>query len=144
MTNINPAAAASPASGARVAGTSKLAPGLVSLAGVFTDPQFQLVIRALNQKKGVDLLSAPRVTTKSGQKAIIEVVREFRYPTEFQPPQIPSQVGGGNGGGGGAVGGTTINRAPITPLRPQLSKRAKWASLSRLNPLSAPTDRPSI
>ena len=47
------------------------------------------MIRALNQKKGVDLLSAPAVTTKSGQRAVIEIVREFRYPTQFQPPQIP-------------------------------------------------------
>ena len=70
-------------------GASSLAPGIFGLAGVFTDPQFQVVVRALNQKKGVDLLSAPRVTTKSGQRAIIEIVREFRYPTQFQPPQIP-------------------------------------------------------
>jgi general secretion pathway protein D len=66
-----------------------LAPGIFGLSGVFTDPQFQLVIRALNQKKGIDLLSAPRVTTKSGQRALIEIVREFRYPTQFLPPQIP-------------------------------------------------------
>src|SRR5205814_8023917 len=71
-------------------GATAVAPGIFGLAGVFTDPQFQVVIRALNQKKGVDLLSAPRVTTKSGQRAIIEVVREFRYPTEFTPPQVPN------------------------------------------------------
>jgi len=71
-------------------GTSAVAPGIFSLAGVFTQPQFQVVMRALNQKKGVDLLSAPMVTTKSGQRALIEIVREFRYPTTFTPPQIPS------------------------------------------------------
>src|SRR5204863_7032548 len=70
-------------------GVANIAPGIFRLSGVFTDPQFQLVIRALNQKKGVDLLSSPRLTTKSGQRAVIEVVREFRYPTQFQPPQIP-------------------------------------------------------
>src|SRR5439155_6785396 len=70
-------------------GASGVAPGIFGLAGVFTDPQFQVVIHALNQKKGVDLLSAPKVTTKSGQRAIIEIVREFRYPTTFTPPQIP-------------------------------------------------------
>src|SRR5438067_3682376 len=67
---------------ALLAGTTggmSVAPGIFGLAGVFTDPQFQVVIRALNQKKGVDLLSAPKVTTKSGQRAIIEIVREFRY-----------------------------------------------------------------
>src|SRR5207249_4531598 len=66
------------------------APGIFGLAGVFTNPQFQVVIRALNQKKGIDLLSAPRVTTKSGQRAIIEVVRELRHPITFTAPQVPS------------------------------------------------------
>ena len=71
-------------------GTAAVAPGIFGLAGVFTDPQFQVVIRALNQKKGVDLLSAPRITTKSGQRAVIEIVREFIYPQNFTPAQIPS------------------------------------------------------
>ena len=70
--------------------TAGVAPGIFGLAGVFTNPQFQVVIRALNQKKGIDLLSAPRVTTKSGQRAIIEVVREFRYPRTYTQPQVPS------------------------------------------------------
>ena len=67
-----------------------VAPGIFGLAGVFTNPQFQVVIRALNQKKGIDLLSAPRVTTKSGQRAIVEVIREFRYPKTYTQPQVPS------------------------------------------------------
>lgn len=92
-------------------------PGVFALSGVFTDPQFQLVIRALSQKKGVDLMTAPSVTTRSGQRANIEVVREFIYPTEFNPPQIPTNVGGGNGGGGG-IGTTTITNIPVTPTTP--------------------------
>ena len=67
-----------------------VAPSMFGLAGVFTNPQFQVVIRALNQKKGIDLLSAPSVTTKSGQRAIIEVIRELRYPRTYTPPQVPS------------------------------------------------------
>ena len=73
-------------------GAGRVAPGIAALSGVFTDPQFQVVIRALNQKKGIDLLSAPRVTTKSGQRAVIEVIREFKYPTEFSAPQIPQTI----------------------------------------------------
>jgi general secretion pathway protein D len=94
-----------------------VAPGIFGLSGVFTDPQFQVVIRALNQKKGIDLLSAPRVTTKSGQRAVIEIVREFRYPTQFQPPQIPQTFGSGNNPNvtlGSATGGTF----PVTPTTP--------------------------
>lgn len=92
-------------------GASQLAPGIFGVSGVFTDPQFQVVIRALNQKKGVDLLSAPRLTTKSGQRAIIEVVREFRYPTRFTPPQLPNIS---VSGGGGAATIPAI-AAPSTP-----------------------------
>jgi general secretion pathway protein D len=98
---------------------SAIAPGVFSLAGVFTDPQFQLVIRALSQKKGVDLMSAPSVTCRSGQRAVVEVIREFIYPTEFDPPQIPQTVGststfdgGGIGGGGGS------GSYPVTPTTP--------------------------
>ena len=75
------------------AGSSAIAPGIFSLVGAGTDPQFQLVMRGLDQKKGVDLLSAPRVTTKPGQQAVIEIIREFRYPTEFEQPQIPQNFG---------------------------------------------------
>src|SRR5947209_8310464 len=41
-----------------------LAPGIFGVGGLLTDPQFQVVVRALNQKKEGDLLSATRDTTK--------------------------------------------------------------------------------
>jgi len=69
---------------------------VLSLSGVLTSPQFQVVMRALDQKTGVDLVSRPSVVSKSGQKASVEIVRELIYPTEFDPPQIPTNIGGGN------------------------------------------------
>jgi general secretion pathway protein D len=49
------------------------------------DPQeFQALLRDLNQKKGVDLMSAPTVTTRAGQKCVINVIREFHYPARFE------------------------------------------------------------
>ncbi len=101
---------------------STVAPGILAFSGVFTDPQFQVVIRALSQKKGVDLMSAPSVTTKSGQQASVEVVREFIYPTEFEPPEIPQQFGAVNGTGtfnpltGGGSGSS--GAFPVTPTTP--------------------------
>ncbi|MFV0414922.1 MAG: Amuc_1098 family type IV pilus outer membrane protein [Chthoniobacterales bacterium] len=68
------------------------APAFFGIAGIFTNPQFQVLIRGLSQKKGVDLMTAPTVTTKSGQKATIRVSRRFFYPTEFDPPQIPQST----------------------------------------------------
>ena len=108
-------------------GNSLKAPGIFGLSGVFTDPQFQLVIRALDQKKGVDLLSSPRVTTKSGLRAVIEIVREFRYPTEFTAPQIPQSIGSNNSVSTGILDPLTglltgnsgaAQSFPVTPTTP--------------------------
>jgi general secretion pathway protein D len=71
-------------------GTTAAAPGIFGLSGIFTNIQFQMVIRALNQQKGVDLMSAPKVTTKSGNKAVVKVIRNFPYPTQFSPPEQPA------------------------------------------------------
>ena len=67
-------------------------PGVFSIGGVCSTPQFQMVIRALNQKKGIDLMAAPHVTTKNGAKATIKIVDEFIYPTQYAPPQIPTST----------------------------------------------------
>ena len=96
---------------ALIAGTTgqqQVAPGFFGLSGTIGNATFQAVIRGLNQKKGIDLLSAPSVTTKSGQRAVIEIVREFRYPTQFQPPQIPQTVG--------SFSTQTSSVLPILPL----------------------------
>jgi general secretion pathway protein D len=74
------------------------APGMFSITGIYSNLQFEAVIRALNQKKGIDLMAAPKVTTKSGQKATINITREFPYPEEFDPPQVPQNTGTGGQG----------------------------------------------
>src|SRR5262249_31938452 len=93
-----------------------VAPSMFGLAGVFTNPQFQVVIRALNQKKGIDLLSAPSVTTKSGQRAIIEVIRELRYPRTYTQPQVPSIS---STTGTTVVGAAAAVPVVVTPTTPQ-------------------------
>ncbi|MBK8038556.1 MAG: type II and III secretion system protein [Verrucomicrobiaceae bacterium] len=75
------------------------APGILSVAGVFTDPQFQTILRGVSQKKGVDIQATPSVTTKNGQKATVEMQREVIYPTEFDPPQLPQANNTGSASG---------------------------------------------
>src|SRR5213082_2323494 len=111
-------------------GGMSVAPGIFGLAGVFTDPQFQVVIRALNQKKGVDLLSAPKVTTKSGQRAIIEIVREFRYPTTFSPPQVPSLTA--------PTGTAAIAPAVVTPTTPSTFETRNTGVTLEVEPIVGP------
>lgn len=45
-----------------------------SLRGVLTDAQFRVAMRALEGRFGVDVLSAPKVTTLSGRQAQIQMV----------------------------------------------------------------------
>lgn len=72
--------------------TERSVPGVFSIGGVYSTPQFQMVIRALNQKKGIDLMAAPHVTTKNGAKATIKIVDEFIYPSQYAPPQLPTST----------------------------------------------------
>ncbi len=102
----------------RNAQTANVAPGIAALTGLFSDGQVQLIMRGLAQKKGTDLMTAPSIMAKSTEKAKIEIVREFIYPTEYEPPELPNSVGSTGtsslfGGGGSASGGF-----PVTPATP--------------------------
>jgi len=45
----------------------------------------QMIISALDQSSGADVLSAPRVVTKSGEEAIIRVGQLHTYPEVYEP-----------------------------------------------------------
>ena len=97
-------------------------PAAFGLLGVNTDPQFQMALRALSQSKGVDLVTAPMITVKSGQKSSVRVVREFPYPTQFNPPQIPQTVGLSGG-------------APITPTTPTAFATRELGTILEVEPV---------
>ncbi|MSU31827.1 MAG: hypothetical protein EXS25_04030 [Pedosphaera sp.] len=94
-------------------------PPLLSLTGILTDPQFKVVVRALEQRDGVDLLSAPKVITLSGRQAHMEV-SDVRTIVSG----LSNQGGGGGGGGGGNFGGSqggvgnNVNQANISLITP--------------------------
>lgn len=91
-------------------GLRNSAPALASVTGILTDPQFRVVVRALEQRGGTDLLSAPEVTTMSGRQAQFKAV-DIRYIiTELDL----NQTGGGGGGTGNNTGGTTVNTVGST------------------------------
>lgn len=85
--SIDPVSAVSLGSGQSVLGD------ILSISSILTNPQLTVVLQALSQKGGTDLLSAPRVTTKTGVNAQIQVVKEIIYPTEFEvtQPTVQSQ-----------------------------------------------------
>ncbi len=93
-------------------GGMTLADDILSMSAVLTNPEMSVILHALQQRGHTDLLSAPKITTQSGQEASLKVVTEYIYPTEFET----SGIGGGTtvGAGGAAVGGGTVG-AVVTP-----------------------------
>lgn len=85
--------------------TVNVAPGVLSVTGVFGDAQFKSIMRGLDRKKGIDIMARPSVVTRSGQASNIAVIREFIYPTEYEPPEVPQTVDG-------------AGSAPVTPATP--------------------------
>ncbi len=65
---------------------------ILSFSSVLTNPEMKVILHALNQRGGTDLLSAPRITTRSGITASIEVVQEIIYPTEFEAESASSRI----------------------------------------------------
>lgn len=106
----------------------QVAPGVLSVAGVFTNPQFQSVLRGLSQKKGIDINASPSVTTKNGVKATVEVVREFIYPTEFDPPQLPQ-------GGGRVAIGAPASQMIATPTTPTAFEMRRTGVVIEVEPI---------
>jgi general secretion pathway protein D len=88
------------------AGTGPLA-AINSVIGEF---DVNAVVRALAQKSGTELLSAPKLTVLSGNQATITVAQELRYPQSYG--QIQSQVGTGSNSGGGSAGVSITSGTP--------------------------------
>ena len=53
------------------------------VAGTATANAGNDALKALDGIAGVDVLQAPRVTTFSKRRATVEIIREFKYPTEW-------------------------------------------------------------
>lgn len=79
---------------------------LADVRSVVGDFDVNAIVRALSQKQGTDLLSAPKVTVLSGNPANIVVAQELRYPQSFG--EIQSQVGSSNSSGSSGSAGVTV------------------------------------
>ncbi len=104
------------ASGSAAANTARqAAPGILSLSGIYDEGSFQMIMRGLSQKKGVDIMSAPSLVARPGELdytpepdplasdqngdngcAKIEVIRRFVYPSAYDAPEIGSAGGNNN------------------------------------------------
>ncbi|MFM2171220.1 MAG: hypothetical protein RI957_1449 [Verrucomicrobiota bacterium] len=114
------------------------APGVLSLiADNVSDGQVMMMMRGLDQKKAADVMVRPATVTRSGQTSKIEVIQELIYPTEYEPPELPQQIGGGFGidAQGNIVGNQQALVAPITPAMPTSFDKREVGVILEVSPI---------
>jgi general secretion pathway protein D len=77
-----------------------------AITGVYNYAKVNLLIKALEQQSGSDLMSAPKLTVLSGKTAKITVAQEFIYPRTYGA--ITSDVGSTTSTSGTGAAGVTI------------------------------------
>ncbi len=112
-----------------------VAPGILSLSGIYDSGSFQMIMRGLSQKQGVDMMNAPSLVLTPGAEveetpddprvetriedaggARIEVVRRFIYAVAYDDPDIPQNGGVTNGSStNGNVAMSVPVAAPANP-----------------------------
>lgn len=60
--------------------------------GVLSKQEFQELIRWIDGREGVSAVSSPTVTFRSGARAVVNIIREFRYPTKFHSPDAVTPI----------------------------------------------------
>jgi general secretion pathway protein D len=64
-------------------GLNNTAPAIASITGILTDPNFQVVLHALEQRVGTEELSEPEVTTTSGRQTEMRATQILTIITSF-------------------------------------------------------------
>ncbi len=80
----------------RAVGSAPFIGDIMKISSVLTNPELGMVLHALAASGQANLLSAPKITTRSGEEATIKVVREFIYPTQFSVTEVTGQDAFGN------------------------------------------------
>ncbi len=83
------------------------APGVLQVSGTISDTNYQMILRGVKQKNDNSQIWVPSVVTAPGQKATIYSGRDFIYPEEYEPGEVPNTVETGNGAA-----------SPVTPPTP--------------------------
>ena len=73
-----------------------------------------MILHMLSQRSDTDLLSAPKIVTKSGENAVIKVVVEYIYPQDYD---VQLQSNSSNGGSYG--GSSSSSSSPLAIVEPQ-------------------------
>jgi len=81
--------------------------------GMIGSWDLSVLIRAIEQSNGSDLMSSPSLTVLDGKTAVIKVAQQLRYPQAYG--DIQSNVGQGGAGGAAAAAVTSVAITAGTP-----------------------------
>lgn len=86
-----------------------------TVLGVIDGYSIDLMVSAIQQAQGSDILCAPKVSVVSGSKATITVAQEMLYPASWGDMQSNVSQSSGNNGWGGGGGQASATITPGTP-----------------------------
>lgn len=111
------------------------APGVLVGTLFANDTAVQGVIRGMSQRTGRSGVWQTGVVTSSGQRSRLEQVRLFTFPSEYDPPELPDNIGSTNLGGGG------VTFVPITPATPSSFEQRPVGKVIDIEAIISPDKR---
>ena len=125
-----------------ISGTSR-APGVFQVSKILSSGSVQMLMRGLDQKKGVDIMTAGSTVTRSGQASSVRAVREMIYPTEYEPPELPQNNNNpaiAIGPGGAVSVASSSTPTMVTPSHPTAFEKRDVGIVLEVTP-TADTDK---
>jgi general secretion pathway protein D len=98
-------------------GLQNSGPAVATITGILTNPNFQVVLHALQQRGGTEDLAEPEVTTTSGRQTQMRATQIINVVTGFSFNN-GSATGASAGSVSGSTGGTTVNQAGVASVSP--------------------------
>jgi tetratricopeptide (TPR) repeat protein len=100
---------------------------VLQVNSIINDLQFQTIISALSLLHGTDVLSAPKVTTLSGNTAVIKMVNERFFPETWSEPEFQAGSNSNNG----------VTGASFTPSIPEFGEAREVGVILEVTPTVA-------
>ena len=95
-----------------------------------------MILHMLSQRSDTDLLSAPKVVTKSGEEAVIKVVTIYRYPQDYDVTIQSTSSGSGSGNTSSSSGGSDGKILPM--VEPQNFTEKEVGVILQVRPEKSP------
>ncbi len=95
-----------------------------------------MILHMLSQRSDTDLLSAPKVVTKSGEEATIKVVTIYRYPQDYDVTIQSTSSGSSSSSSGSSSGGSDGKILPM--VEPQNFTEADVGVILTVRPEKSP------